>query len=325
MKKATLMLPLAIFAAAVLFVAAQPCFSAEGTLSETNAATSDSYETVTDESYRIKPEDVMRLDVYGEESLKNVQMLVTPDGLISIPFIGEIKAEGMTPAELRDEIAKKLESEGILINPVVQVAILQIHRPRVRVLGDVYRPGEVEFKDGDRLLDAIASAGSYRETAWLEKTTLTRRGVERPIEIDLRKLLGGDHTQNLELKQGDTIHIPAENYENKIYVLGEVMRPGIYSLKDKTTVLAAISLANGPTPRGALRGTLVVRGDPARPTRVQVNLSRLFDKGDITQDIQLQSGDIVLVPESNKPDWNKVSSVLSTIMNLTYLRRYGLF
>ena len=138
-------------------------------------------------------------------------------------------------------------------------------------------------------------------------------------------MFDGDLSQNFVLKQGDTVYIPPEDYKNKIYVFGHVLRPGLYPLKEKTTVLDAVTLAGGPDPRGVLRSTVVTRGDPSKPQRVKCDLSRLFDKGDMSQNIALQSGDVVMVPETKRPDWNEVSGLLSTLINLTYVRRYGLF
>ncbi len=324
MTKTKLMLPLILCAAACL-LAAPSVMSAEGTDAAVDEAAPAAAAPVVDESYRVREEDILKLDVWGEERLTNVQMLVTPDGNISVPYLGSMRASGLTQGELTQKISQAFEDAGILIKPVLQLAVMVLHRPTVRVLGDVFRPGDVEFKEGDRLLDAIANAGSYRETAHLEKASLLRKGADKSIPVDLTKLFEGDLTQNYELQKGDTIYVPPENYENKIYVLGHVLRPGIYSLKDRTTVMAAISLASGPTERGSLKGTVVVRGAPSLPTRVECNLAQLLDKGDLSQDIVLEPGDVVLVPETNRPDWNKVSGMISTIMNLTYLRRYGLF
>jgi polysaccharide biosynthesis/export protein len=324
-KKATLVLPLLYCAAACLLAAAQPVLSADAQPSADSTPAVNGYLPVADANYRIKEEDLLRLDVWGEQQLTGVQMVVTPDGKITVPFLGQMQAEGLTQAELTEQVVKSFEAAGLFIKPQVQIAVQTLHRPRAKVLGEVRRPGDVELKDGDRLLDAIASAGSYTEAAWLQKATLLRQGSNETIPIDLKKMLAGDMSQNYELRKGDSIYIPPEDYANKIYVLGYVQRPGIYPLKDKTTVLAAISLANGPTERGALKGTVVVRGDLSKPTRVPCNLSRLFDKGDLTQDIVLQAGDVVIVPETNKPNWSAISGVLGTILNVTYLRRYGLF
>jgi polysaccharide export outer membrane protein len=280
---------------------------------------------VADPNYRLKEEDVLRLDVWGEPQLTNQQLQITPDGNINVAFVGEMQAAGLTLTELSKKIAQKLEEAGILANAKIQLSIISLHKPTVRVLGQVQRPGEVTFKEGDTILDAIAQAGSYTNEAWLEKATLTRKGSDKPIPLNLKKLLEGDLTENYELQKGDTIYIPPEHYENKVYVLGMVARPGIYPIKDRTTVLSAISLAGGPLERAAMRSTVVVRGGPSKPERVPCNIARLVDKGDFSQDIPLQPGDVVIVPETKRPDWGKISQVLSTILNLTYLRRYGLF
>ncbi|MEN6415927.1 MAG: polysaccharide biosynthesis/export family protein [Armatimonadota bacterium] len=279
-----------------------------------------------DASYRIAEEDVLRMDVWGEQQLTNMQMQVTPGGKINVPYIGEMQAAGLTQSELTQSIADALVDKEILLNPSVQITLMIIHKPTVRVWGAVNRPGEVYFKEGDKVMDAIAGAGSYvTEVAWLEKATLTRKDATESITIDVKKMVEGDLSQNFELKKGDTIYIPTEDYQNKFYVLGQVHRPGIYDLKDNTSVLSAVGLAGGPTDRGVLRSTVVVRGNPDSPERVQCDLTRLFDKADLTQDITLQPGDVVIVPESKKPDWSKISQVISSLVNVTYLRRYGLF
>lgn len=325
MKKATkALLALCLVAPVLLLVA--PLALASETESTARAETSPTGPPpIVNADYQLMEEDVLRLDVWGEPQLSNQQMQVTPDGKVNVAFVGEMQAAGLTQAELIASIGRKLEEAGILISPKVQITLINMHRPSMRVLGQVQRPGEVLFKEGDTIMDAIAQAGSYASDAWLEKATLTHKGSDKPIPIDLRKLLAGDMSQNYQLQKGDTLYIPPEDYQNKIYVLGMVNRPGIYSLKEKTTILDAITLASGPTERGALKSTVVVRGDPTKPQKVQANLTKLFDKGDLSQNIILQPGDVVIVPETKKPDWNKIGQVLSTVLNLGYLRRYGLF
>jgi polysaccharide export outer membrane protein len=274
--------------------------------------------------YLIAEEDILRLDVWGEPQLSNMQMQVTPDGKINVPYIGEMQAKGLTQFKLTQKIVKEFVERDILINPSVQITLVQIHQPTVRVWGAVNRPGEVVFKEGDRVMDAVAGAGSYvMDNAWLEKATLTHKGSTESINIDLKKMTHGDMSQNYELQKGDTIYIPTEDYQNKFYVLGQVYRPGLYPLKDNTTVMSAISLAGGPTQRGVMRSTVVVRGDPQKPERVQCNLTSLIDKADVSQDITLQPGDVVYVPETKTPDVNKIASVISALVNLSWLRRNG--
>ena len=88
--------------------------------------------------------------------------------------------------------------------------------------------------------------------------------------------------------------------------------------------LTAISLAGGQLPRASVRNTVVVRADAdGKPQRVKANLTRLFDKGDLTQNIMLESGDIVIVPETKTPDLAKIGQIINAIVNIGVLRRYG--
>lgn len=277
------------------------------------------------ENYLIAPEDVLQIDVWGEPELTKMQVQVTPDGNITVPFIGPMTAEGKTQQQLADDIAAAYVERDILINPKISVRLMIIHKPTVYVLGQVARQGVVEFKDGDTLLEALAQAGINRSDALLEQATLTRRGSNEPIPVNLKALLDkGDMSQNHVLQKGDTIYIP-EDTLNKYYVLGEVLRPNIYPLDDNITVLSAISAAGGPTPRGKLKGTMLIRGDADNPEKVPVNIAKLIESGDVTQDIKLKPGDVVYVPETSKPDWSKISSFLNTLMSVSYLRKYGLF
>ena len=173
-----------------------------------------------------------------------------------------MQAAGLTQAQITSAIAVKLEEAQILYKPKVVITLYHYastHGARA------WRGPEswgVQFKEGDRVLDAVAQAG-YQDTAWLEKATLTHRGSDqKSIPINLKKMLNdGDYSQNYELQKGDVINIPLEEYQNKFYVMGEVNRPMMYDLKDNTTVLAAINLAGGQTERAALRSTVVIRGN----------------------------------------------------------------
>lgn len=289
-------------------------------------ATVSSPPKAVEADYRISEEDVLRLDVWGEPQLSSMQMQVTPGGKVNVPFLGEMQVKGLTQTEFSALIVKKLAELDILYEAKVQITIISLHRPQVRILGAVQRPGPSEFKDGDTILDAIAMGGSFSDDAMLESATLTHQGSTTQIPMDLKKLLAkGDLSQNYKLQNGDVIYIPHEDYNNKFYVLGQVNRPGQFPLKDNTTLTAAISLAAGATERGNIRKSVIIRGDPAKPERITSNLSRLWDKGDRTQDIVLKPGDVVYVPESKRIDWNKISQIINTVVNVGYIRRMGLF
>lgn len=320
---------LALLAALIAAAACLPAASAIAAETDSSPVDSNAVSSLApaapviaaEANYRIVEEDILRLDVWGEQQLSNMQMQVTPGGMINVPYLGDMQVVGLTQTEVAQMVAKKLADLAIVYDAKVQVTLITLHRPQARVLGAVQRPGSFEFKDGETILDAIAQGGSYTDDALLESASLTHKGSDTSIPLDLKKLLAGDLSQNYPLKAGDAIYVPHEDYKNKIYVLGQVNRPGQYNLKDQTTLLAAISLAGGQTERGNIRRSVIIRGDPAKPERVQANLNKLLDAADMSQNIVLKSGDIVLVPETKSPNWNKISQIISTVVNVSYLRR----
>ena len=275
--------------------------------------------SISDPSYLIVVDDVLRLDVWGEPELTGSQMAVTPSGTVSVPFLGEINVVGKTQSEVGKMVADKLQAAEILADARVQITLVQMHRPQARILGAVQRAGGFEFKDGDTILDLIAQGGSFSEDALLGSASLTRKDSVESIPINLTNLLAGDLTKNYKLQNGDALYIPHEDYRNKFYVTGQVYKPGAYSLKDKTDVLTAISLAGGQLPRASVKNTVIVRDG----SRLKVDIGRLYDKGDMSQNIALRAGDIVIVPETKAMDWSKVSQMIGTVVNVLYLRRLG--
>jgi polysaccharide biosynthesis/export protein len=268
--------------------------------------------------YRLQKEDVIRISVRGEPDL-SAEVVVDPSGQIFMPQVGLITAEGLTQEDLADRISLGLKK--ILVSPKVQLQLVQFRKPKVYVLGHVNRPGPFDFKPGDKVMEAIAQAGSFAENADLSAAKLTRAGADTQIPIDLDKLFyKGDLSQNLDLKDGDTIYIP-EGTTQRYFVMGEVMRQGQYPLKKSFTVMDAISNAGGPTERASLKNTYVLRGDLANPQRIKVDLQKFTKKADMSQNIELQPGDVVMVSETSKPNWDKIARVLSSVVSTSYLFR----
>jgi polysaccharide export outer membrane protein len=266
------------------------------------------------ENYLIQTEDILRMSVLGEPELVTEQV-VDPKGDINIPLAGTIHAVGLTRQQLTDTITLALSK--YLVEPKVQLTLSQYRRARVYVMGMVNRPGVVELKPGDRVMEAIAQAGSFTREAYLEGSMITATGSQESVKLDLHKLFyQNDMTQNVSLHDGDTIYVP-ENLDNKYFVLGEVARPGPFPLKEHVTIIDAITGAGGATPRARANTTFIIRGKE----RIKVDISRFLKSADLSQNIALMAGDVVYVPETNKPDWNKISGIISVIVNSSYLAR----
>jgi polysaccharide export outer membrane protein len=114
----------------------------------------------------------------------------------------------------------------------------------VFVLGEVNKPGAFRLKGELRVLEALAMAGGLTEKAGVERAYVLRDRSTR-LPVDLAALLSrADDRQNLSLRPGDVVFVP-EDVENRVYVLGDVNRPGVFALRHAPTVLAALTQAAG--------------------------------------------------------------------------------
>jgi len=164
------------------------------------------------EGYRLRPEDVIELSIFaGGEIQANVILTVSPEGTIACPFLGDIKAEGLTIGELMEKIRKPL-SKDYFVNPQVIISIKEYRGPEwsIYVLGHVKRPGAYDYREGLTALDAIILAGGFAEFAAPNRTTITRReknGKIKVIKINLNKVRQGK-AKDVILRPGDRIDVP---------------------------------------------------------------------------------------------------------------------
>lgn len=149
-----------------------------------------------EQSYRLGPNDRIRLRVYGEQDIAG-DYEVDSDGFVSVPLAGRIKAAGLTTPQLERAIAAAL-SKGLLRDPRVNVEVAT-YRP-FYILGEVKRAGEYPFKSGLTVLDAVAGAGGYTYRANERKVLIRRAGsaVEDVYPLDAPVLV----------YPGDNIRIP---------------------------------------------------------------------------------------------------------------------
>ena len=158
-------------------------------------------------TYIIGPSDVLTVTVWKEQTLSGSN-LVRPDGMISLPLLGDVQASGFTPVQLADEITGKLKK--FVQDPNVSVVVGQIHSKIVYLLGEVGKKGPIEMTPGMTMLEAIGSAGGLTEYANAKKIYILREegGKHLKIPVHYKEALKGDSTQDLALKPGDTIVVP---------------------------------------------------------------------------------------------------------------------
>jgi polysaccharide export outer membrane protein len=128
----------------------------------------------TDTQYRLGPGDKLSIKVLGAEDLSG-DYTIGDNGTIATPLIGEVKAAGLTRAELEKAIADKL-AQGYIKNPRVSVAIAT-YRP-FYIFGEVTKPGEYPYASGMKVLNAIATAGGFTYRAQQGYVVVSRNGQE---------------------------------------------------------------------------------------------------------------------------------------------------
>ncbi len=157
--------------------------------------------------HRIEAQDILIIDVFQEKDLSR-EVVVSAEGEITMPLLGNIKVVGKTTLEVKKEL-ETLLGEDYLVSPQVTVAVRQYRRRAVTVLGQVNKPGIVEFMGEQKmdLLEAIGSAQGTTRLANTKKVEVTRKGVTERINLEeLRR--NTDPDKKYWLQPGDVIFVP---------------------------------------------------------------------------------------------------------------------
>lgn len=254
-------------------------------------------------NYVVGPLDALVITFYDEPELTG-KFTVETDGTFTYPLIGRVRAGGLTLREVEATLEQALVERGFYKDPQLAVSIETYRSQRVYVVGEVRSPGAYSMSGTMRLVEALALAGSTTPTASgeavivhatneaivVDPNTITApapgadSASSAVTRVDLRELENGDISQNVALRNGDTIFVlRAEN----VYVFGQVKSPGAYPLRQKnTTVLQALALAGGVTDRGATGRVQIVR---------IVDGKRLEIRAELTDFVQPR--DTIMVPE----------------------------
>lgn len=154
-------------------------------------------------SYVMGVEDVIGIQVFNEAQLSR-QVTVRPDGKITMPLIGDIQAEGLTPERLRKAIKDALST--LMNNPDVTITIMGVNSKRYTIAGQVMRPGQVALVMPTKVFDALNNNG-FQPFANTKKIKIIRGSKRIPFNYN-EVLKGKKLEQNIFLEPGDTIYVP---------------------------------------------------------------------------------------------------------------------
>ncbi len=158
--------------------------------------------------YRLGPEDALEITVWQEPDLQK-EVLISPDGWLTFPLVGEIKALGKTIEEVRQEITKRLKR--LIPEAVVSVSLIRIGSNKAYVIGKVNQPGEYTTGRYVTVMQVLSMAGGLRQFSAGDKIKILRRvnGREIAIPFNYDEVVSGRNLeQNIVLRDGDVVVVP---------------------------------------------------------------------------------------------------------------------
>ncbi len=178
--------------------------------SDKAAPTQESHSSAPhDDSYVIGIDDVLAINVWKEPDVTR-SVPVRSDGRISLPLAGEVQAAGKTPHQLEQDLAAKLKN--FISEPEVTVIVQEIRSQKFNVLGMVAKPGSFPLTNSATVLDAIATAGGFRDFAKQKSIYVVRKnadGTQSRLPFNYKDVVKGKNVeQNVKLLPGDTVVVP---------------------------------------------------------------------------------------------------------------------
>jgi polysaccharide export outer membrane protein len=163
--------------------------------------------------YTIGVDDQLSIVFWKDKDL-TTDVVVRPDGMISLPLLNEMPAAGLTPDQLREKVTQA--ALKYVEDPTVSVVVKQINSRKVYITGQIGKPGVYPLTGGMTIIQLIALAGGLGEYADREHITLVRGNEKRPdgtpwsYQINFNDLMKRIrlNQNNLELKPGDTVMVP---------------------------------------------------------------------------------------------------------------------
>lgn len=281
--------------------------------------------------YRIGPGDVISVTTFlGSETPTPVTFRVLADGTIYITRfdIGAIQAAGTTPTELTRTLTERYRR--YVPAGFSEVRVVEYNAWRVTLSGEISQqagadsgPGTYALEGKVTVTNLIFSRGGPTSNGDLGDVRLLRQGVEH--RVDVAAVLTGA-AEDPPLLSGDSVHVPSiQQGSSRMYIFGEVARPGVYTYTAGISVLDAIAQAGGYTNTAKTDAVYVSR--PGTGEVIPVNLDIMLGTGQAASAPSLVAGDFVVVPFSPDRsqkirDWVGIFSlILSALAIIELIRR----
>jgi polysaccharide biosynthesis/export protein len=295
--------------------------------------------------YTLGSGDRIRIDIFQVPQYSG-ETDVLIDGALNLPLVGKVQVGGLTIEQATATVSAAYAQ--FLRRPIVTISLLTRRPLEIGIAGEVNRPGSYTIsQEGAQyptVTQLLQTAGGLTRIADVRNVQIRRPqqgGIEQVINVDLWELIQtGDLRYDIPLRDGDTVFIPetevnlaeasvlaSTSFSSQderpinIAIVGEVFRPGTYSVTGETstteqagtvgsttgnstlpTITRAIQAAGGIKPLANIREVEVRRLTRAGTEQsFKVNLWALLTEGDLRQDAILQEGDTVVIPTATQP------------------------
>jgi len=271
--------------------------------------------------YRVGPGDELSITLWQGGKGEIHKVTVQVDGTVSLPFFDALQVEDKTSSEIDAFMTQSLKR--FVRHPRVDVMILKERSKTATIFGqvrDLLRqptgPGTYFLKGKESLVKFLSRAGGPTKDADLTKVQIIRNGKTILLNLD-RAIKQADWRENAIIDDGDTIFIPSlAQSKRRVYVLGQVKKPGIVEFSGNISLLDAVSKGGGFGDHPYYPDIRVIRADRDRPLILAVNFKRLLEQGDLTQNLALKDKDVIIIPRSPIGNWNQYIKDITPSLDL---------
>lgn len=270
--------------------------------------------------YRVGSGDELSITLWsGKGKGTKNKVTVQNDGTISLPFFPSLPVKDLTPSEVIAFITGRLKQ--FVRHPRVDMHVLQAKSKSVNIFGQVQSiqrqptgPGTYYLEGKETVVQFVSRAGGTTKEADLTKVQLIRNGKSILLNLS-RAIQQADWRENAIIDDGDRIFIPSlAQSKRRVYVLGEVKKPGVVEFSADIRLLDAISKAGGFGDDAYYPDIRVIRANRDKPLIMAVAFNRLMEQGDLTQNLALNDKDVVIIPSGPIANWNRmVKKMMPTI------------
>ena len=258
-----------------------------------SACADDTFTAPTVDTYFVQPDDVLSITVIGFTDLTQPEVVVLQDGTITVPLLGSVTVQGLTPAAIQATLTKQWKK--YVINPSVTVSLIKKHPQYVTFSGWVLHPGTTDYRTNYHVIEALSEDGGALPTGDMSKVTVSNSSTQTKQILDLSHPETKAGTDlDIILNPNDEVYVP--ELRDEFSVVGEVKNPGSYPYKENMTVLDALTDVGGTLQDADLSDAKLMHDGNEGP----IDLDALLRHGDLTKNIQLSAGDRITVPEGDR-------------------------